>query len=229
MITIVLPLYNIEKHKPSFRACLRSIKKQSYTNWELLLVNDGSTDTTNLIIETAAKRDNRIKALHKEHAGVEAARSYGISHASGQFITFIDQDDAFAPNALLHMRQVLIEDKSDVVLVNRKRFIFNTHILIPDAIRCSMSTRQVIKHEDYMKKHYKMFFGISDLPVTVWGKLYRTSLLQSICPLPPSVYGIEDLYFNMCVLPHASKISILPERLYLYRWGGGLPNLLINF
>ena len=204
----------------SFRACLRSILKQSYTNWELLLVNDGSTDGTDKTIERIARTDLRIKALHKEHAGVEAARNHGLSHAAGQFVTFIDQDDMLHPEALSLMRAAIVGDESDVAIVNYRRFILSTRITIPVTIAPSMSQRRVIPHDEYMQKHYQMFFGINDLPINIWGKLYRTSLLRQYGRLKPSLYGVEDLYFNMCVLPHARRISIVPEQLYLYRWGG---------
>ena len=220
MISIVLPLYNIAKHMPSYRACLRSILKQSYTNWELLLVNDGSTDGTHEIIEKAVRSDARIKALHKEHAGVEAARNYGLNHAMGQFITFVDQDDMLHPEALMLMRKAIVEDDSDIAIVNYRRFIFSTRITIPVTITPSMSKRRVIPRDEYMQKHYQMFFGINDLPINIWGKLYRTSLLRQYGNLEPSLYGVEDLYFNMCILPHARRISIVPDQLYLYRWGG---------
>ena len=90
LISVIVPVYNVEKYLPQ---CLDSIKNQTYTNLEIILVDDGSTDSSESICEDYAKSDSRIKLYHKENGGLSDARNYGIERASGQYFTFIDSDD----------------------------------------------------------------------------------------------------------------------------------------
>ena len=90
LISVIIPIYNDEKYLES---CVESILEQTYTNIEIILVNDGSTDSTPLICEQLKQQDNRIKVLHKQNGGVGDARNAGLSMATGKYISFVDNDD----------------------------------------------------------------------------------------------------------------------------------------
>lgn len=90
LISIIVPVYNSKTH---LKQCIQSILSQTYENWELLLIDDGSSDGSNIICDDYARKDNRIIALHKPNGGVSSARNIGIEKATGDFITFIDSDD----------------------------------------------------------------------------------------------------------------------------------------
>lgn len=89
-ISIVVPVYNVEKY---INRCIDSVLDQSYANWELLLIDDGSSDNSGKICDSYSRKDNRIRTIHKPNGGVSSARNLGIEQASGDFITFIDSDD----------------------------------------------------------------------------------------------------------------------------------------
>ena len=96
-ISIIVPIYNSEKYLDE---CLLSIQNQSYTNFEVLLINDGSTDNSNFICEKFVSQDVRFRHFSQENKGVSSARNYGLKEASGEFITFIDSDDYVEANHL---------------------------------------------------------------------------------------------------------------------------------
>lgn len=97
MISIIIPVYNVEN---KIRKCINSILQQTYTNWELILVNDGSHDSSGEICNGYAQIDSRIKVFHKNNGGVSSARNYGLDNATGKWIVFVDSDDYVEPTYL---------------------------------------------------------------------------------------------------------------------------------
>ena len=97
MISIIVPVYNAEKW---LERCLDSIVAQTYTDWELLLIDDGSTDDSATICDEYAAKDERIRVFHKENGGVVQARRIGVEQSHGEFIYFVDSDDAILPDTL---------------------------------------------------------------------------------------------------------------------------------
>ena len=90
IISIIVPVYNTEKYLDQ---CIQSVLAQTYTNWELLLIDDGSTDSSGAICDKYAAEDNRIRVFHKENGGVSSARNLGLDNAQGEWISFVDADD----------------------------------------------------------------------------------------------------------------------------------------
>ena len=97
LISIVVPLYNVENY---LKECIDSILTQSYHNLEIILVDDGSTDNSGKICDNYAKKDSRIKVIHKENGGASDARNYGIKEAKGKYIQFTDSDDFYDKNSI---------------------------------------------------------------------------------------------------------------------------------
>ena len=118
-LSIVVPVYNIEKYLPS---CLDSILMQDFEDYELLLINDGSTDTSGIICSKYALKDNRIKVYHQKNAGVSAARNSGIEKAQGEWVCFVDGDDTLCPNSL----SIIINeaDTNKLEMIIAKSFIY---------------------------------------------------------------------------------------------------------
>ena len=96
LITIIIPIYNVEKY---LSKCLNSVIKQDYKNLEILLIDDGSTDSSGKIADEYGTRDKRIKVIHKENGGLSDARNYGLKLMTGDYVTFIDSDDRLVSNA----------------------------------------------------------------------------------------------------------------------------------
>lgn len=106
-ISIIVPVYNVEKY---ISRCVESILSQSFQDWELILVDDGSSDTSGFICNDYASNDIRIHSYHKKNGGVSTARNFGLDNAKGDYVTFIDSDDTFMPNALEQMLKRMRED-----------------------------------------------------------------------------------------------------------------------
>lgn len=119
LISVIVPVYNVEQY---LKRCLDSLLKQSYENFEILLVNDGSTDSSSLICEDYAKRDERIRVFHQMNAGPSAARNTGITFATGKYITFIDSDDFVEETYLEHLYRALVDNDSDISICNFNSF-----------------------------------------------------------------------------------------------------------
>lgn len=113
MISIIMPAYNSEKF---ISEAIESVCNQNYQNWELLIVNDGSTDHTSEIIDDYAKKDSRIRAFHRKNEGVSMARNFALNHICGEYVTFIDSDDVYHVNRLEKMLQVFEQHQNcDIV------------------------------------------------------------------------------------------------------------------
>lgn len=220
LISVIMPVYNIAHIKRKFAMAVNSIIKQTWQNWELIIVNDGSKDTTKEIANHFLQKDKRIILFNKENGGVESARRYGLRLAKGEFILHLDQDDYYREDALELFYNKITLSNADIAVANRLRFIFNTHFTFGKNIPSSMKEDKVIGHDEFMNKYYHSFFGINDFPVNIWNKMYRKSFLDKIPDPPLTGQIIEDLSYNMHVLPYASKICVIPDYLYYYRWGG---------
>ena len=119
LISIIVPIYNTEKY---LHQCLDSILNQTYTNFEVLLVNDGSTDSSGIICQEYVERDSRFRYFEKDNGGVASARNLGLEHSEGTYITFIDSDDWVEQNYLDVLYTALKENDTDVAISTYKRF-----------------------------------------------------------------------------------------------------------
>ena len=114
-VSIIIPVYNVE---PYLRQCLDSVLGQTFKNFEVLLVNDGSTDNSGFICQEYVEKDNRVRYFEKENEGVSSARNFGIKHSRGEYITFIDSDDWVEPNYLEIFYKTIKEKDADIVVAN---------------------------------------------------------------------------------------------------------------
>lgn len=131
--SVILPIYNVEKYLP---ACIESVLKQSFQDYELILVNDGSKDNSAKICDEYAKKDARIKVIHKENGGLSDARNVGTAQASGTYIVYIDSDDFLtSDNFLQDIYQKIQETGSDIVLYKFSKFYDDTQTLV----KCTFS------------------------------------------------------------------------------------------
>lgn len=163
MISVVVPVYNKQN---SIKRCIESVLKQSYINWELLLIDDGSTDNSAKIIQPYLK-DDRIHYYHKENGGVSSARNMGIRKAKGEWIIFLDSDDYFLPNALNSLLQtaepnhVLISAGNYLLEKNGKRIeiCFGRKRLVKNNFRswyfmtCFVRTGNTMFHSSIFEKY----------------------------------------------------------------------------
>lgn len=204
LITIIVPLYNVETYLPW---CLDSIMAQSYDNFELILVDDGSTDSSGKICDEYALKDERIKVIHQNNSGPSIARNTALDIMNGEYVTFIDSDDVVHPQYLKTLFENMINCRADISAVTFTR-VSEYGVLgnVEFTGKLSLYTPTVaIKRILYQK----------DLENSAWGKLYKSHLFDNV-RFPESIY-YEDLAIFYKIYEKASKIVFERVGLYGYR------------
>lgn len=219
-ISIIVPIFNAEK---TLIKCINSVLQQTYKNWELILINDGSTDNSRQICEKFMQRDERIHLVNKENGGSIKARQMGIDLCSGDYITFIDADDWINTRTL----EVFIENLTepfDIICYNSYKVIgrFN---LIKRENRTDYFTKRDIYNKDLiMDELIAAWFYGHPFPATVWGKYYKRELLKKCYDtkyLDNTHFLYDDLMLNFSVFLNATSVKVINQSLYYYRYGGG--------
>ena len=199
LISVIIPVYNAEAY---LSTCIDSVLSQSYSNLEILLVNDGSTDNSSDICETYAKKDNRIRVLHKQNGGSSSARNLGLDVASGDFVTFIDSDDVVSPQLLQQLFDILGNNK--ISMCSYQRFINHP----TSNIKLGQQ-----RWEDAPTILRKMFQD--NKYIVIWGKLYRRELFNTFRFCEGIIYEDEDALPQL--IHAAGGIVTLDCPLYFYR------------
>lgn len=209
-ISIIIPIYNTEDYVVD---CVASVVNQTYTNLEILLINDGSTDgSMDLIYQNFD--DNRIVIINQENQGLSAARNTGIKYANGEYLFFVDSDDALVDIAIELLVRFVNQGNPDMIIGNYAsastimEVDFTQYPMQKQAI--SLSTEEVY---DRMLKSKSMRENINF--VTVWGILYRKEIVER--HLFPAGYLHEDEFVNYLYVAESSQIYFVDCPLYFYR------------
>lgn len=208
-ISIIIPIYNAAA---TLQTAVDSILAQGMEDIELLLIDDGSTDTTPSICHRLASQDDRIRVVTQKNAGICAARNRGLSIARGEYIAFCDDDDRFLPGALLRLYETAEREQAEIVRGNYQlfreaadgRFCEQKHA--PGNI-CRM-----------WQDGYAVFLQNSG-PQFVWNALYSRELLQDVRFDERCRYGLEDFIFNMTLYAQTDRAVYLPDDVYLHYEG----------
>ena len=215
MVSIVIPVYNVENY---LKLCLESVRDQEYTDFEVLLVNDGSTDGSPKICEEYAENDSRFKVIHQENKGLASARNTGIRAAKGDFIYFLDSDDSIHPSLLARAVKIAEEENANLVQIELE--------FVPEEFRDykkevpgnynvqKYSLVQALRNLD----EDNLSFG-KDVRLTttvVWTKLYRVSAFQNLL-FPEGMRLHEDQMMAHRVIAEAGGMVFLNMPLYFYR------------
>lgn len=214
MISVVIPIYNSSKY---IRQCISSVLSQSFQDFELLLVNDGSTDNSLSICKNYEKRDSRVVIIDKKNEGVDEARFTGLKMAKGEYVTFIDSDDWIEPNTLMKMMNYAEMYSCDYVEVGMHRVLDKRGYIKRKSISPVLG---LIQYPELFDKYYLSFFGYNILAVNMCGKLYRRDSLKKAILKPSGLKMGEDLYFNMMLFPYLNSIYLSDYIGYNYRFGG---------
>ena len=211
LISIIVPIYNVENY---LRMCLDSIEHQTYSNIEVLLINDGSPDSSGEICQEYVARDSRFYYFEKENGGLSDARNYGVARAKGKFLTFIDSDDWVEATYIEDMYQAALKNDSEIVISNYAQFdVKENHYLIH-------------VWDDYYEETYEGEELINKLPlleprdysfVTSWGILFSRSLFDNI--RFPKGKLTEDSRTNYKLFAKSSRSTYIHKSLYIYRIG----------
>lgn len=208
MISVIIPVYNVERY---LEECIQSVVNQTYTDWECILVDDGSTDGSGGICDEWAQKDKRIRVIHQENGGVSKARNRGIEEADGEYVVFVDSDDWLGKE---HLAKLVNAPKADLV-VSGIRQVMSSGDCMEYKPACSKTFSFSKEGIDEVVdlNHKYLLYG----PVV---KLYQTSIIKEngiIFPTDCS-YG-EDLQFNLQYLDYVHTISQVDDVSYFYRRG----------
>ena len=202
MISVIVPVYNVEKY---LEECLDSIQNQTYSNIEIILVNDGSTDNSKEICKKYCEQDNRFKLINQTNQGQSVARNNGVAASTAEFIVFIDSDDIIKRNYLEKLMQYMTEDvdivESNFTVSKKDFFIKNSR---ETTILFEGNSQEAVK---IFPKHV-----LSVNPVT---KLYRRKIVEAVSYLEGLIF--EDIYSGIGMLKYIQKIIKIDYVGYYYR------------
>lgn len=222
-IGVIIPVYNAEKY---LKKCINSVLRQTYQNLSVIIIDDGSTDSSGKICESFAKKDARITVIHQENKGLVKTRKIGVLSSIAQsmdYLTFVDADDSLDKLALEKMYNTAKKYNADCVCGNARRQWKNIKFLNGYKPECLKNDKEMVYNtEQIIKELYISCFGISNYPVTLWGKLYKTELITEAIDFTPVVRFMgEDLSVTLRCMPITERLVIIPDIIYNYRIGGG--------
>ena len=211
LISLVVPIYNVENYLWS---CLDSIAKQTYSNIEILLVNDGSPDGSATICQEFVAKDSRFRYIEKENGGLSDARNAGIAESKGEFLSFVDSDDWIEPTYVEDLYRAALFNDAEVVVSNYQEFHQERNVYL------------IHLFEDYYETHYSGEEVIQQLPLlerkdfsftTSWVILFARRLFDTISF--PKGKTIEDTRTNYRLFAESSRLTYIHKVLYNYRVG----------
>lgn len=225
LVTIIVPVYNVHAYVGE---CIESLMHQTYTNLEILLVDDGSTDGSDKLCEEYARKDNRIRVIHQENQGPAAARNAGLDHTKGEYVAFVDSDDVVAPVFVERLYRLLKKYHADISACGYVRE--SEKMQKQGKIRCHsledirflrhdkrvtnicMSSEQMLRHWHGRYKKYE---------TVVWNKLYHVSVFNGdrdkVKIRYPKRKRDEDMLISHLIVENAERIALTTQVLYRYR------------
>lgn len=207
LISIIVPVYKVEEYLPK---CVESIRKQTYKNLEIILVDDGSPDNCGMLCEQYAKEDDRIKVIHKPNGGLSDARNAGIDIATGRYISFVDSDDFIHPQMMELLLEAVKHEDADIGVCSWKS--------VKDGENEEYKEYHIEKYENTDgRKIQDIYFEQSDLRIAytvAWAKLIKRELYDNI--RYPKGLLHEDEYTTYKILYRADKIAYINIPMYYY-------------
>lgn len=202
-VSLIIPVYNVETY---LERCIESVLNQTYKDLEIILVNDGSTDTSGAMCDNFSQQDKRIKVIHQLNAGLSEARNTGLKHITGEFVMFVDSDDWLEKDAVSFLLEQLQRNNADMVVGGVSR--------TSEVKQYSQSNIEValMNQEEYAKKYFKI--GSQSIEYYVWNKLYRKEIVEDI--LYPSGFFAEDVPTTFQYILKSEKIVVTNKIIYNY-------------
>lgn len=208
-VSVIVPVYKVEQYLP---ACIESVLAQTMEDFEMILVDDGSPDSSGKICDDYAAKDSRIRVFHKENGGVVSARMHGLKEARGEYVIFLDGDDMWTKTALTGLWDSSIAGAIDFIrggffYENENGGIYN--VVTP-------SLKGVFDVDDLLSRSFNTIFDYTAM--CVWGNLYRKEVALAAAQDVGSVKinHSEDGLFAVAVFLHSHKISFLKDPFYYY-------------
>lgn len=218
-VSVIIPVYNAEKY---LRVCLDSISRQTYTDFDAVVVDDGSTDNSGIICDKFAARDGRFRVFHKMNEGLICARKTGIMEAKGKYIAFVDADDWIDADFLETGIGQMENEAADIVITGCIREFGSHAETVQNKIDSGVYGILELAQEVCPRMlHYEGFYEFGILPY-IWNKFYKKQLLESCYEcIDTSIYDGEDVAVVYPYLLHAKKAVITNDTKYHYRIHAG--------
>lgn len=218
-VSIIVPIFNVENY---IEKCLQKLLNQTLEDIEIILVDDGATDNCPQICDEYAKRDSRVKVIHKKNAGLGFARNSGIENATGDFIAFVDSDDYVEETMFEIMYKKAQKENSDIVYCNNyvyhslsgcieksksplcKDKTFRGHYVIDEVLKNMIASEP----NDVTERKYYM---------SVWRGIFKRKTVDGIRFVSERDYLSEDIFYQVEALKRANSVTIISDYLYYYR------------
>lgn len=205
LISVIVPIYKVE---PYLRRCLDSIVNQTYTNLEIILVDDGSPDSCPAICDEYAAKDNRIVVIHKENGGLSDARNAGLDICKGEYISFVDSDD-WVDEEYVNSFVEITKKEEDYDIIAANHFVCTREKIVPSCF----SRDQKISHK---KNILTAYCQLETIPICAWNKLYNTYFLKKNRLLFREKLLFEDQLYGLQCSTKANKVRLIPQVHYYY-------------
>ncbi len=208
MFSIIIPVYNVEQY---LAQCLDSVLAQTFTDFEVICINDGSKDSSLSILREYEKKDKRIKVIDRENGGVSAARNTGVEAAQGEYIAYLDSDDAYVAKLLKKINDEIEATKADIVVFGIKDMIDSA----PDAWFDFVATTSSAYFSPF--DPYALLYQPGAYPF-MWRNVFRREMLvKNHVTFDERLKLGEDTVYQFMAFPYAHRIRYIPDKLYLYR------------
>lgn len=201
LISIVIPVFNTANY---LRECLISIQNQSFSDFEVILVDDGSTDNSGKICDEFANNDCRFKTVHQNNAGVSAARNAALDIALGDYIGFVDSDDFLLPGMLQEMSNIIKSENADIIQTEGPCEQVHSNLSNPKLL--------ILSNEQARDE----FFKIGKVRPSLWLGVYKRNLFENL-RFPENIHHWEDYALIAVLVARSSKVVITSNRYYNYR------------
>lgn len=202
LISVVVPVYKVEKYLDE---CVSSILSQTYNNIEVILVDDGSPDNCPAMCDEWAKRDSRVRVIHKPNGGLSDARNAGIDASTGKYLMFIDSDDYIKPNMAEKLYETIRAEDADICACN--------------LIACYEDREEIVGAREYVsagpEKILRMIYDQTAFPITAWNKLYKRECFDRV--RFPKGKICEDAATTYLFVHNSKRVVKIPDALYCYR------------
>ena len=206
LVSIIIPVYHVEKFLDK---CVASVVSQTYTNLEIILIDDGSPDNCPAICDAWKLRDPRIKVIHQQNGGLSVARNEGLKLATGEFIGFVDSDDWIEPNMYETLLSALLETEADIAISGFEGFTEDSKTIVYSKIKSI--EKKVYSAEETLKRLLLLKGFIRNF---VWNKLYRRTVLENI--VFPKGKLFEDNLWSAQIIGNAKTVVCTNQILYHY-------------
>ena len=205
-VSIIVPVYNVELY---LEKCVESLICQTYPNIEIILINDGSTDSSSKICDKLSKNNSKIKVIHKKNEGVSSARNLGLNVCTGEYITFVDSDDYINNNYIETLLKSIIENNTDLSVCGYQKVYSHENFTTDNCD--DLGVKIYSKSDAFNQMILEQQFG-----GYVWNKMYKKELIDLMNNQYFKEDIIEDFEFNSRYISNCKSISFIKSSLYYY-------------